>query len=370
MGRKLGWWGGGHNSLIDFYRILFIGCIISHHSMYLENAGFVPLKGGYVCVEFFFILSGYLLANSANKKIAGDIINISKDTFNEIKKRILNMYFYFIPAFILSFIVVHWAQAVVDEGRRITLGVVISDLINSIWELLFFEMSGLGRMNGSTYLYVGPMWYFSAMLISILIVYPLLRYYKDMFSIIIAPLLVIFCYGYYSVSYESLGSIYNWKSFLLDGNLRAVAGMSIGCICFYAVTKRDEKESYNRLVWITLVEIVLIGCSLYYMNIYSVTNKDFLHVLIFYVLIYLAFAEKSLLNKLFNNKIFLFLGKFSSAIFVSHFIAIHLPSFLYPEMWKYRYAMYVGIVIVVSYIDYLIANISKSVLFKYEGKKI
>lgn len=96
---------------------------------------------------------------------------------------------------------------------------------------------------------------------------------------------------------------------MFDGNLLAVVGMSIGCICCYAVAKNVKKNSSIRLVWASLVENLAVP-------------------------------------------------------YLCHTIAINLPPLLYPEMWKYRYTMYVGITIIVFIIDYIIANILKSVLHK------
>ena len=54
-----------HNSLIDVYRLIFICMVMLHHARYVPNAENIPFEGGYICVEYFLILSGYLLAKSA-----------------------------------------------------------------------------------------------------------------------------------------------------------------------------------------------------------------------------------------------------------------------------------------------------------------
>lgn len=59
------------NGLIDVLRLLFSLIVVSHHASYLPGAegNVIPLYGGYTSVEFFAILSGYLLSASAWKKV-------------------------------------------------------------------------------------------------------------------------------------------------------------------------------------------------------------------------------------------------------------------------------------------------------------
>lgn len=48
------------NGMIDFMRFVFIIAVVLHHSVLF----YAPIIDGYIGVEFFFIVSGYLLTNS------------------------------------------------------------------------------------------------------------------------------------------------------------------------------------------------------------------------------------------------------------------------------------------------------------------
>lgn len=50
------------NGFIELCRFIFAIGIVSHHSQFLTNdLNEVPMLGGYVSVEFFFILTGYFM---------------------------------------------------------------------------------------------------------------------------------------------------------------------------------------------------------------------------------------------------------------------------------------------------------------------
>ena len=53
------------NGFIELCRFIFAMGIVSHHSQFLTNdLNEVPILGGYVSVEFFFILTGYFMYSS------------------------------------------------------------------------------------------------------------------------------------------------------------------------------------------------------------------------------------------------------------------------------------------------------------------
>lgn len=151
------------NGLIEIYRFIFSLCVVSCHAQFLANAGYVPLIGGVIAVEFFFILSGYLLYSSAQKKTAIlSRVTISQETVGEVLKRIKHIYPYFFVTWAASFILYH------VENEIFNIHAIIMNFLQSIGQLLFLTMAGLGGVAEGVMQYNGTIWYVSALLIVIL----------------------------------------------------------------------------------------------------------------------------------------------------------------------------------------------------------
>lgn len=58
----------GRNGTIDFFKFLFTIIIVFYHlDNLIDNPADRITKCGYIAVEFFFIVSGYLLMKKADK---------------------------------------------------------------------------------------------------------------------------------------------------------------------------------------------------------------------------------------------------------------------------------------------------------------
>ena len=106
------------NGLIDFYRFIFALIIVIHHAMWLDGRyvgdieNKVFFRGGYSAVEFFFILSGYLLSKKAYDNQMND--KIGELTWNEITKRVKALY----PSFIISNILSTFSYLLISISFR------------------------------------------------------------------------------------------------------------------------------------------------------------------------------------------------------------------------------------------------------------
>lgn len=347
-----------HNGLIDLYRILFIYVISSFHAKWIPGQSNVLFIGGYVAVEFFFILSGFLLSMSAWKKENTDELSIALDTINEIKKRVIHMWYYFIPAFLSIFCISHLGikEYGIDFGFR-----VIKDLILSIFELLFLSMAGFISFFS---LYDPPVWYFSVLLIAILLIYPLMRKAKMFFPAVIAPIIVLISYGFLSVHYGSVNTITEWHGVIYTGLIRGIGGVCLGCICFHLVRVAPiEKKTKLSYIKNTCLEVAILIVTLLLMCVYNGYKTDFIAISGFTILIYLSFAKDSYLNKICNNRFLKFLGEYAMAIFVTHWLAV---CFLAKNSgWVVEedvYLIYIFCVFISSAIDLILARLIKKIL--------
>lgn len=118
------------NGELEFFRFLFSIIIVLHHSRYLVGDKNCVLLGGALAVEFFFILSGCLMAQSIEEERIhhADTSYIGKDTFLFLKRKVKGFFPQILFAWITAFIV----TAIASDG---SLKDNINAFINGFWEL-------------------------------------------------------------------------------------------------------------------------------------------------------------------------------------------------------------------------------------------
>ena len=288
-----------HNGIISFWKFMFSMLIVLFHCN--ENL----LKGnffaaGRIGVEFFFLTSGYLMAKKAlNNK--NDISNIGIETTTYIWRKIKS----FFPYIIVPFIITIFVKEIYQPQK----------LVNSIWNLTFLDMSGV-----KSTAVIGQTWYISAMLISMLILYPLIRRYKSTFTHIIAPIIVITIGGWMSHKYGSVSGPLVYVNFIYKGLLRAIFEISLGTI-IYEIAQKIKSINFTKLskFLLTIVEIVGFVSIFFIVNIKNATSKyEFVMILILTISISLAVSEKTIFYNISNNKLCYYLEKLSLPIYLNH----------------------------------------------------
>ena len=330
------------NGFIELCRFIFAMCVVSHHALFLTDYGYIPVIGGYISVEFFFILTGYFLFASSQNE--GDDRDAA---INEAVKRIKKVYPYFLVSWVASFMVGH----IVNEQMHIQ--VFLWDLLRGIPQLLLLSMAGLGGSSEGLWDYVGTGWYLSVMLLTILVVYPLMRCWRKTFSAAIAPVIAILGYGYIIYEYNFLGVVNQRLPFCYLGCIRALAGMCLGSFCFYIV--RSIPKYRLSKIGKAAVSNAQIGMLLLILGLMEGGggDNDLIQVILFSVLIIVSFSFESYLNELCTCRISTALGRFSMVIFVTQSLTYMYPVLPYPDSWRWRYAAYIGYVLVFSLANYL-----------------
>lgn len=332
------------NGLIDVLRLLFSLIVVSHHASYLPGAegNVIPLYGGYTSVEFFAILSGYLLSASAWKKSSFDSRSIAGDTLLELKRKLLSVY----PLYLLSYFLLAIIDLAFLKGKS------LSEMLE-FWAFSAGEWTLLGMAgfhHEPLFQYGFPMWYFSALLLSVPVLYPLMRRYKYIFPILFAPIIALFGYGYMFVSYGHLSHIYHWTGYFYSGILRVVCGVSVGNIVFHVVRKVKYRGLSDQERFVCSC---FQGCILFFilwcMEHYHTSYRDFLFIFAFALLIGLAFISVDGL-RLFHHSCFHFCGNLSKTIYISHSMLLWIPSFIWPLSWKKQYLLYMGMAIILGVI--------------------
>lgn len=319
-----------HNGIISFWKFMFAIMIVVYH-FNLGNSQKLILKYGYIGVEFFFIVSGYFLGKKALNQ-EGENKDIGKDTFKYISGKIFSFFPYMLIAYIIT-LALNVSQNLYTKG----------EIINSIWNLLFLETSGI-----KTTLVIGQTWYISAMLLSMLIIYPLIRKYKSNFVLIVSPIIVIFTGGWISHNYGTVnGWMYTGMFYICL--LRGFFEIALGTI-LYIMTEKIKKVNFTIISKFILTVIELCG----FISIFCITSiqdagtkYDFIMILILSISILLAFSEKTLFFNFSNNHIFYYLEKLSLPIYLNHNWIIYLVN----KFWgNYKYFEKLGIIIIATII--------------------
>lgn len=203
---------------IDALKFLFtiIVFLFHFHKISNDSAG-TPFLWGYLAVEFFFLVSGYFMAESIRKNGENPLASSAGGyVWHKIKPLCLP----FITAFFVAFIIRQFIL-------KATLFEVIKNFFLGLYEMLFLQMSAIktGRA------YNGPGWYISSMILSIAVLYPIFKKYRKYIFSVGALLISVLCYGFINQTAGISIVPSTWNNITYIGNIRAIAGLSLGVFC-------------------------------------------------------------------------------------------------------------------------------------------
>lgn len=217
------------NGTIDFWRFIFAAGIVMYHARPLfERDLFVC---GYIGVEFFFIVSGYLLMKKADKRrSAAERAGVSLDIYGEnlrmIRHKVSGILPYLLPA-LLCAVLFRFVLSGMGAGE------MLREMIYGLPELFSLQMFGFENSG-----FIDVAWYLSALFIVSFLIYPILLRQKRGFVLYAAPLLVLFIYGFFSRTLNGAVNMpVHWYGLCYKGLLRGIAGMSLGCISYALAEK-------------------------------------------------------------------------------------------------------------------------------------
>ena len=197
---------------IDFWKFIFAVYIVIYH--YLGHARSIT-TGGYISVEFFFIVSGYFMMHQFETYMSKDGEK-EKYPLYHIQKRFARLY----PIYIFAYLISLAVFAITREASFVD---VIAKVYQSFPEMFMLRIEGRTSVNGVS-------WFVAAMLIAGLIIAGLLTLSKKFYSLCLAPLSVILIYSafFYSTGKIHLITSNNLTPYINDAIFRAFAGMSLG----------------------------------------------------------------------------------------------------------------------------------------------
>ncbi len=332
---------GSYNGAIDFWKFIFCLIILVFHIGEAFGEGKYPFYLGKYAVEFFFVISGYLMCVSASRSEAPVDGSLGRETLGFVLHKVKAI----LPAYLLAFLVawINWFNFTGQEllGEKGLKKFVLKNL-DMLPNFLLVYMAGY---DGTVIIRIT--WYISAMLIAMLLLYPLLRRFKEMFLMVVAPLLVFFFCGYLANTSDYSG-IMKYEGFLTHGMIRAIIGLCLGAMT-YCFSQYIKKQSFTALsrVLLSICEFAGYLTILFLMD-HGKDDSAYIILIFLFFTVAVTASKQAITAAAFDNRFCRFLGQFSLYIYLFQSPARMIVRKTYPYA-TYTQALYRIIIITLSF---------------------
>ena len=252
-----------------------------------------PFTHGYIAVDFYFLLSGYLLYGSYVRHKYDAL----KYTVEKLKR--------FYPEYIFVFVIAFFMKLnlLLRDSDAVTL------FLNAIPEGLMINSVGVfgGGVNPAS-------WYVSVLMVGGGILYAVLHWNKKVALSIVFPLLVLFSYTYLMGFGGSLEQFAN-DGFISQSLLRGMGGMALGVVLAALKERYSESLAKKRMVLdVACLLAVVVVCIV----LFSSMHYDRFALLAFSVLIISCFVPSTLINRIFKSTVWAKLGGITFEMLLVH----------------------------------------------------
>lgn len=246
------------NGEVELLRITVAIIIVNFHSLYCPGALHV-LPGGAVGVEFFFLLSGYLMARHIRQQVDGGQTSLSLlggETLGYLWRRLRSFWPELLVSSLIGLAVFAWGH---HFAIRPTMTMARDTVLGNI---LLLHMTGFAEAGVNS-----PAWYLCTLMAGSALLYPVLKRFGN--SVLI-PIAACFLLGYImkvdpDSSKAGFAMVRNWMGVTYKGNIRGVAELAIGA-SLYPLAQMLAAMRVPRLVraWLMLVKWGCYGVTLIY----------------------------------------------------------------------------------------------------------
>lgn len=307
------------NRAVDFFRFLFC-CIVfilhfrDYGSFESENGQF---HGGYLAVEFFFIVSGFLMMKKAEACMPKKGEE-GKQAFLFLVERYKKLY----PYYFLSIILCIVSKKLTDASFSIKTA-ILKGFPDIFAVQIFWRPYSINT----------HFWFVSGLLWASFLVYYLVIKNKDTFVYIIEPISLFLFIGLLYRHFKHLDL--TGENVLWISGIRAFVEIGLGCFLYSFFKELDKIIGNQTPFFWTVLEIGLLSIILIIMYRTRRDYKDFIMIFLVGAFVLLCFLEKGYLTRALDNKISAFLGSLSYLMYlnqatVTNCAKLYLPHY---EFW-------------------------------------
>lgn len=333
---------------VELYRFLMTIMVCLHHfRLYAETT--LPFGGGYLAVDFFFILSGYFLYAHSVKKEISHTTEVLQKTVEYAIDRYKRLFLQYVLVLFFSIVVyVFVLQFDIDIFQM------------RGWAAKIFMLDGIYV---HTQLNIMPQgWYCSVLWMDSILIYFMCVRFGQKFVKKAALMLAV---GIYVILFWRYGHLNLYTQFgfgITIGVFRGFAGLCLGCAL--GNLEIGERKRSKKTGWIDIaVFLVSTGIVFYALLWNTAYNKsDYVILLFFVVILYYLLGDNNI-SRFFGKYDLSKLGKISYDMYLTHHvIAVVFNNFNWFRScdWKIASAAYLVVVIICSFLLGKITAVSKA----------
>ncbi len=316
------------NGKIEIMRFVFCILVLLYHcntqfkGMVLTYPGdlrFTLSYRGYIGVEFFFVVTGFLFAKKLSKTDGIKSENLGKETIQFMWKKYTSIF----PIHIVAFTILFVMYAIVERYSGTAL---LNFFVKTLPNALLLNKTGIDMLNINH-----VEWYLSCMLIALFILYPIGRLNYSVFSKIICPIAGVLIVGTFIASNGSLvgnSTISGVNSCIF----RAISEICLGVVAFELAQHLNSIPfKKGGKVLLSIVENVFYLAVICYALSNATKKFDGVAVLLLTVAVAISFSSASMHTKLSNTKFSYFLGSASLPIYVTQLISFYIANSFFAD---------------------------------------
>ncbi|TPG64088.1 acyltransferase family protein [Ewingella americana] len=319
------------NVSLDFFRGAMALMVSMGHFFYWNNKPYFPFSF-ILAVDFFLVLSGFVIASSVLKRDTFDPLTFAKQRY----LRLAPVYFFCV---IISIpICMLWDKTPLPNLADIVKVFTLSQMLpfNDKSQFPMITLNPIGiAYTISAELWVG------------IILFPIIYFLKKHSEILLLPfLLIVVCSCLLKISIDSpdfMNLHYAMvNKFLYWGMLRCLMDYSIGIAAFIIISRSSSNRCFYRES--ALQVLCIVAFTYFFLKIDYGRQNEIFAPLLFSIFISSISKGYGIVAKITNNKIGKFMGDISYPYYLIHPIFI----FIFINIFKYPVSNHIAVIVMIS----------------------